>query len=90
MKLFGLIFALLIVLLPSLAMGGASQKYKRLESGAGSWETQSSGITFFLSQIMPLQLKAFYLNRGFSLEQIKGFRPDYFYIYLSVELFDLR
>ncbi|NNE63315.1 MAG: hypothetical protein HKN34_04460 [Gammaproteobacteria bacterium] len=69
MKSSGLTFALLIFLLPSLAMG-ASQKYRLLESGAGSWETQSSGVTFSLSQIMPLQLKAFYLNRGFSLEQI--------------------
>ena len=63
---------LLFFLLPGLATA-ASQKYRRLESGAGAWEIQSSGVTFFLSQIMPLQLKAFYLNRGFSLEQIEPY-----------------
>ena len=72
MKLTGPILALLIFLLPGLAIG-ASQKYRQLESGAGAWEIQVAGVTFFLSQILPLQLKAFYLNRGFSLEQIDPF-----------------
>ena len=72
MKFTGLPLALLIFLLPGLAMG-TPQKYRLLDSGAGSWEIQSSGVTFFLSQIMPLQLKAFYSNRGFSLEQIEPY-----------------
>ncbi|MCU7816107.1 MAG: hypothetical protein KZQ89_07860 [Candidatus Thiodiazotropha sp. (ex Lucinoma kastoroae)] len=35
-------------------------------SGAVSWETQIHGVTLSLTQILPDQARAFYLNRGLS------------------------
>lgn len=72
MKIIGLTAALAILLLPCFVMS-APQKYSRLETGAGSWETHSDGVTFSLTQILPDQLKAFYLNRGFTLDQISSY-----------------
>lgn len=35
------------------------------ETGAGTWETQAHGVHLRLTQILPDQARAFYLNRGF-------------------------
>jgi hypothetical protein len=35
------------------------------DSGAATWETSSHGVTLSLTQILPDQARAFYLNRGF-------------------------
>jgi hypothetical protein len=58
----------------------AAQKYMQLETGAGSWEIYSAGVTFSLTQILPDQVKAFYVNRGFTLEQIRDFERSCVYM----------
>lgn len=35
------------------------------DTGAETWETRTHGVTFSLTQILPDQARAFYLNRGF-------------------------
>lgn len=42
-------------------------------SGAETWEQQQNGVTFSLTQILPDQARAFYVNRGFTLEQIESY-----------------
>jgi len=38
-----------------------------------TWETTAHGVTFSLTQIQPDQARAFYVNRGFTLEQIEPY-----------------
>lgn len=38
------------------------------DSGAETWETRAHGVNLQLTQILPDQARAFYLNRGFSAE----------------------
>lgn len=42
-------------------------------SGAETWEIQRHGVSFSLTQILPDQARAFYVNRGFALEQIEPY-----------------
>jgi hypothetical protein len=42
-------------------------------TGAKTWQTDTEGVHFSLTQIMSEQSQAFYLNRGFSLAQIKPY-----------------
>ena len=49
-------------------------------SGAKSWETHVDGVHFSLTQILPDQAKAFYANRGFSLEQVKSYTSSCVYM----------
>lgn len=42
-------------------------------SGAGTWEMDSHGVHFSLTRILPDQARAFYVNRGFTLEQIEPY-----------------
>ncbi len=42
-------------------------------TGAKTWETHIDGVFFSLTQILPDQLRAFYVNRGFTLEQIEPY-----------------
>lgn len=42
-------------------------------TGAGTWAVSSHGVSFSLTQILPEQLQAFYVNRGFTLKQIAPF-----------------
>ena len=43
------------------------------ETGVTTWSITSSGVYFALKQLTPLQLKAFYLKRGFSDTQIEPY-----------------
>ena len=37
------------------------------DTGAATWETQAHGVTLSLTQLLPDQVRAFYVNRGFDL-----------------------
>ena len=58
--------------IPSLS-AGAQKNEINLETGAKSWETHIHGVHFSLTQILPIQAKAFYVNRGFTLNQIERY-----------------
>lgn len=47
---------------------------------AKTWETLESGVHFSLTQILPDQARAFYVNRGFSLQQIEPFASSCVYM----------
>jgi hypothetical protein len=59
-------FALLAAL-SSPAWAAQSQSLDP-ETGAQTWQTRSDGVTLALTQILPDQARAFYLNRGFPAE----------------------
>ncbi len=42
-------------------------------TGAVTWRQDQDGVSFSLTQLLPEQLLAFYVNRGFSIEQIEDF-----------------
>lgn len=42
-------------------------------TGAASWEINEHGVNFSLTQILPQQAQAFYVNRGFTLKQIESY-----------------
>lgn len=42
-------------------------------TGAQSWEVKNQGVVFYINQLLPDQLRAFYGNRGFSQEQIQSY-----------------
>lgn len=43
------------------------------DSGAETWETRAHGVTLSLTQILPDQARAFYLNRGFPAHAAERF-----------------
>lgn len=43
------------------------------ETGAMTWQTQVDGATLALTQILPDQARAFYLNRGFPSGAVDGY-----------------
>jgi len=43
------------------------------DTGVITWSTTSSGVYFALKQLLPIQVMAFYLKRGFSDTQIKSY-----------------
>lgn len=49
-------------------------------TGAKTWATNAHGVHFSLTQILPEQVNAFYINRGFSLEQIKSYASSCVYM----------
>lgn len=49
-------------------------------TGAKSWETHEHGVHFSLTQILPEQVQAFYVNRGFTLEQIEPYASSCVYM----------
>lgn len=49
-------------------------------TGAGTWETHVHGVHFSLTQILPVQAQAFYVNRGFTLQQIEPYASSCVYM----------
>ncbi len=43
------------------------------DTGAATWETRAHGVTLSLTQILPNQARAFYLNRGFPPEAVEPY-----------------
>lgn len=55
-------------------LAGAKQSRETdTESGVEKWETSEHGVTFSLTQILPDQARAFYVNRGFTSGQIEPY-----------------
>jgi len=50
------------------------------ETGAETWKTQASGVVLSLTQLLPDQVRAFYVNRGFTLEQIDPYATSCVYM----------
>lgn len=50
------------------------------DTGALSWETHVDGATLSLTQILPDQARAFYLNRGFSAEAAEAYAQSCVYM----------
>ncbi len=42
-------------------------------TGAATWEMQRNGVRLSLTQLLPDQVRAFYVNRGFDLDDVEGF-----------------
>lgn len=64
------------LLFAGLAWGseeGTQQHTKDPVTGAETWAAESGGVFLSLTQILPDQLRAFYVNRGLTLEQIEPF-----------------
>lgn len=59
-----------------------SAQSRRVDAGSGAitWETQAAGVHFSLTQILPDQVRAFYANRGLSLEQIEPYATSCVYM----------
>lgn len=54
------------------AMGAQSHGIDE-ETGIETWLTSTAGVTVSLTQILPDQLRAFYVNRGFSIDSIEPY-----------------
>jgi len=67
------IFALMaIAALASLPAAGEPSR-RDPDTGAATWETQAHGVTLSLTQLLPDQVRAFYVGRGFDLTDATAF-----------------
>ena len=67
------IFALMaIAALVSLPAAGEPTRLDP-DTGAATWEVQVHGVTLSLTQLLPDQVRAFYVNRGFALSDTAVF-----------------
>jgi hypothetical protein len=60
-----------------------TQQSTQINSEAGgrmTWETQADGVYFSLTQILPEQLQAHYVNRGFTIEEIAPYTSSCVYM----------
>lgn len=74
MNLNSLAKIILIGLMPVVCLAETEQARRvNPETGAITWETTTDGVSFSLTQILPDQVRAFYVNRGFTLEQIEPY-----------------
>ena len=73
---------LLIVPLSFYTQSLLAEQVHKVDEATGieSWETQNEGVTFSLTQILPDQARAFYVNRGFTLEEIEEFANSCIYM----------
>ncbi|MCU7934281.1 MAG: hypothetical protein KZQ99_05290 [Candidatus Thiodiazotropha sp. (ex Dulcina madagascariensis)] len=66
----------LLLLLALLLLSSVSSAQTRTvdpASGVVTWETRVHGVTLSLTQILPDQARAFYLNRGMTAEAIESY-----------------
>ena len=49
-------------------------------TGARTWGIRTHGVSFSLTQILPEQAQAFYVNRGFTLKQIESYTSSCVYM----------
>ena len=80
--MFILIKALVIGLALFFSCIAESAQNKHIDPSTGitSWEINSQGVNFSLTQILPEQAKAFYVNRGFTLKQTESFASSCVYM----------
>jgi hypothetical protein len=64
---FSIAFALMAVAALASPPAAGEPKRRDPDTGAATWETQTHGVTLSLTQLLPDQVRAFYVNRGFSL-----------------------
>jgi len=75
------ISVILIGLQPVICLAETAQHQSiNADTGAVTWETHANGVTFSLTQILPNQARAFYVNRGFTLQQIEPFATSCIYM----------
>jgi hypothetical protein len=69
------IISLMIVgFFPFTSVAGPTQSvYVDSETSIKTWQIKEQGVHLSLTQILPEQLQAFYLNRGFTLTQIEPY-----------------
>ena len=58
----------------------AQSKLVDATTGITTWEIKDHGVNFSLTQILPDQAKAFYVNRGFTLAQTESFASSCVYM----------
>lgn len=76
-----IIIATMIGLFPFLCHADMPQAiHTDSTTGAKTWEIHVDGVHFSLTQILPEQAKAFYVNRGFTLEQIEQYTSSCVYM----------
>jgi hypothetical protein len=63
---------LLSFLAPALVQAAQAQRTDP-DTGAATWETRAHGVTLRLTQILPDQARAFYINRGFSAGDVEPY-----------------
>ncbi len=81
MNLIKLITTILIGLLPFICLADTAQTQStNADTGAITWETHANGVTFSLTQILPDQARAFYINRGFTMQQIEPYATSCIYM----------
>lgn len=51
----------------------AQEHHRDPANGAETWSNQHHGVTLRLTQILPDQARAFYINRGFTAEQVEPY-----------------
>ena len=73
------VLALVFFSLPGIA---ETQQSTAINSatGAKTWTNHVHGVHFSLTQILPEQVQAFYVNRGFSLKQIEPYSTSCIYM----------
>lgn len=71
--------SLLCAFAATSAMGAQSHRIDQ-ETGIETWQTTTAGVTVSLTQILPDQVRAFYVNRGFSLESIEPYATSCVYM----------
>jgi hypothetical protein len=67
------LFALLLAALAAFSASAAQTQHSDPETGAQTWETQVHGVALSLTQILPDQARAFYLNRGFPPDAVERY-----------------
>ena len=71
---------LLGLLLASGSACAAQSHRVDADTGAETWETQSAGVALSITQILPDQVRAFYINRGFPAEAIEAYARSCVYM----------
>ena len=74
------IYSICLAILSWQALAGGQQYDRDPNTGIETWSVHNHGVTFSLTQILPDQARAFYVNRGFSLEQIEPYATSCVYM----------
>lgn len=78
-RLFALRVAALAAL-PGLQAAAAQTEKIDPDTGAVTWETRADGVALSLTQILPNQARAFYLNRGFPAQAVEPYATACIYM----------
>jgi len=71
----------LLMLLPAVSIANPeTSHYIDPDTKSETWQTSAHGVTFSLTQIQPDQARAFYVNRGFTMEQIEPYATSCIYM----------